>query len=172
MPNVTICHTVLLRAAELARSRLRIPFDEVGEGRYAALRCQSSERKMTRKKPPEKPEYQSPKALREWLAQEVRDVTRASELRLRDATEFVTAYASGKLTPEEADERWWRYQDRWGEALPGVFFSETKTDEQIVETIDKSLEVTNGPYRSARSVRETYERRFGNKSTDRRPRSR
>jgi hypothetical protein len=166
--NVTRCHTVPSSSARITE----IPFDEGRGRRYASLHCQSNERKMTRKKPPGEAEYQSPKALREWLAQEVRDVARASELRLRDATDLVTAYALGKLTPEQADERWWRYQDRWGEALPGVFASETKTDEQIIETIDKSLENTNGPYMSARSVRETYERRFGNKTTDRRPRSR
>jgi len=43
--------------------------------------------------------------MRGWLTQEVRDLTKAVELRLSDATEFVADYARGVLTPKEADDR-------------------------------------------------------------------
>jgi len=38
----------------------------------------------------------TPTDLRQWLNQEVRDVMKAAELRIKDATDFVTLYATGK----------------------------------------------------------------------------
>jgi hypothetical protein len=81
-------------------------------------------------------EYSSPQDLRRWLRQEMRDIAKASELRLREATEFVMAYAAGEITPEEADERSSRYHHRWDEALPGVSATDSMTDEQILTAID------------------------------------
>ena len=43
--------------------------------------------------------------LLEWYSHEVTDVNRAAEIRVRDATKFVTACLSGEITLEEAGER-------------------------------------------------------------------
>lgn len=58
------------------------------------------------------------------MRQEIRDLTRAVELRVNELTELVTAYSAGEITPKEADERYMAYHRRWGEALPGK--SDTK----------------------------------------------
>jgi hypothetical protein len=105
--------------------------------------------------------FLSPDDMRVWLEQEIRDATKALDLRLREATTLVTAYCSGELTPAEADERYGCYFHRWGEAIPGVFVSDRHTDDQIVNAIDQAIEATNGPYRSPREIRERYSARFG-----------
>lgn len=82
----------------------------------------------------------SPDEMKGWLAQEIRDSAKAHELRVREATDFVTAYASGKIGAEEASARLLRYDRRWGEALPGVTTTESLSDERILEAIDRARE--------------------------------
>ena len=103
------------------------------------------------------PEYLSAADMRDWLSQEIRNATKALELRVRDATDFVTAYSAGELTPEQADERQWRYLHRWGEALPGAMAGDHVTDKQILDRIDAS----QGEYSSPRELEEHFRERFG-----------
>ena len=70
--------------------------------------------------PPDEPNHLSAEEMRVWLLDETRNVLKEAELRVRDATEFTTAYAMGKLSPAQAHERLRRYDARWGEALEGV----------------------------------------------------
>jgi len=56
----------------------------------------------------------TPDEMREWLDQEVRDLTKSVQLRMQEATEFVISYAVGKITPKEAMDRLARYDARWG----------------------------------------------------------
>jgi hypothetical protein len=79
----------------------------------------------------------TPNEMRDWLAQEVRDLTKVLALRVRDATEFVTAYARGKITAEEATSRMLRYGSRWGDPLPGVNINEGMTDEEVLGRLDQ-----------------------------------
>src|ERR1035438_3550884 len=82
----------------------------------------------------------TPQDMRAWLQQEVRDLTKAFELRLKDATDFVTAYAVGELTPREAKERLGRYQYRWGDSpIPGVSTEESMTTREILRRLDAAL---------------------------------
>jgi len=53
------------------------------------------------------------------MRQEIKDLTRAVELRMHELTELVTAYSAGEITAKEADDRHFAYHRRWGEALPG-----------------------------------------------------
>lgn len=76
--------------------------------------------------------------LQQWLKQELLDSAKAHELRSRDATEFVAAYAEGKLTAEQAQERLAQYDRRWGDALPGAMAIPGATDEEIVRAIDET----------------------------------
>jgi hypothetical protein len=105
------------------------------------------------------PEYLSAADMRNWLQQEIRNAAKAFDLRVREATDFVTAYSAGELTPEQADERQWRYLHRWGEALPGAMAFDHVSDRQILKRIDES----RGPYVTPKDLEATYRRAFGGK---------
>src|ERR1700683_4740522 len=95
-------------------------FDDCSGCRYAAIPGVNGGAEMSKESQGDEADYATPQELRSWLSQEIKDMTRAFDLRLREATDLVTAYSLGDLTPEQADERSWRYQHRWGEALPGT----------------------------------------------------
>ena len=82
-------------------------------------------------------DFPSPQEMAGWLSREVTNATRASELRIKDAADFVTAYASGQITPEQAEERLHQYSKRWGDALPGITDATGLTDADIVKQIDE-----------------------------------
>jgi hypothetical protein len=79
-----------------------------------------------------------------WLRQEVLDITKAAQLRIQDATDYVTAYALGQLTPEQAAERHRQYVRRWTDAIPGVYASETMTDQELIRRIDNRPQPDTG----------------------------
>jgi hypothetical protein len=112
--------------------------------------------------PPQMPNYLTPEDMQHWLQQEIADSAKALELRIKEATGFVTAYASGKITPEEADEKHWRYQHRWGEALPGTHVAPGSGDDQIMASIDKAA----GEYVTPRQTRDKYRSLFDRPSGD------
>ena len=91
---------------------------------------------MSKDKQDDEEDYLSPKDMRQWAQQEIKDTTKALELRVRDLTDLVTAYAAGELTPEQADEQQSRYQRRWGEALYGATVGDGVPDDQILARID------------------------------------
>jgi hypothetical protein len=103
--------------------------------------------------------------LEDWLEQETRDSIKAMELRVREATSLVVAYSLGKITREEANERFHRYEHRWREALPGTNAGADKRDKAIVAAVDEA----QGHYSSRRDVRTRYERLFPNRSADSKP---
>lgn len=86
----------------------------------------------------EERDYPSPDDLLDWLRLEVMNVAKAAELRVNEATDIVTAYAKGKIKPQEATRRWHSYSHRWGDAIPGVFSSEGKTDKEILREMDET----------------------------------
>jgi hypothetical protein len=81
--------------------------------------------------------YATPQDMQDWLYQEIRDCTKALDLRLRDATDFVAAYASGKLSAEETASRLFRYRERWGDALCGATAGDNSKDDDIISAIDE-----------------------------------
>jgi hypothetical protein len=83
-------------------------------------------------------DYPSPAEMQGWLEREIMDAAKALELRVRDATRFVTAYSRGEISAKEARRRGYQYDCRWGEALPGVWRSRELSDEEILTTIDES----------------------------------
>ena len=93
---------------------------------------------MSKKDEAPQPGYLSPQDMRLWMRQELRDAAKAYALRVKDLTEFVTAYALGEITPQQADERNWQYHVRWGESLPGINATDLVTDEQILAAIDET----------------------------------
>jgi hypothetical protein len=97
--------------------------------------------------------------MQDWLRQEVRDSAKAHELRIRGATEFVTAYADGRVTTEQAMEALVRHDRRWGEALYGASAIEGKSDEAILNAIDKAREKEIGRHvdRAAKRMRRSTE---------------
>jgi hypothetical protein len=80
----------------------------------------------------------SPQEMQKWLQQELADLAKAVELRTKEATEFVTAYRSGKISAQEAAERLWKYDRRWGESLSGTHTAKGATDEELLAEIDEA----------------------------------
>lgn len=80
----------------------------------------------------------TPADMRKWLEQEVRNCHKALELRLREATQFVKAYEDGRSSWEETIACQMKYEDRWGESLPGTRAREGVTDKQLIEEIDET----------------------------------
>lgn len=83
-------------------------------------------------------EFPSAEEMAGWLQREIKDSTKASELRIKDAASFVTEYASGKITSEEAEQKMYQYSKRWGDALPGIAGSGNLSDEEIIKHIDET----------------------------------
>lgn len=87
--------------------------------------------------------------VRDWLLQEIKDSSKACELRIREAVSLANSYALGEISAEQAEERLWKYEQRWGEALPGAYVAGDTADVQIVEAIDTA----KGPYTTLRSIK-------------------
>lgn len=98
--------------------------------------------------------YLSRTDIQKWAEAETERVNKASELRIKEATEIATHYSAGKITPEEATRRCNEYAARWPEALPGVLSPRGMTDEQIIAEIDE----TNRPDFLQRSAARTARR--------------
>jgi hypothetical protein len=87
--------------------------------------------------------FLTPEDMRDWFQRELGDLTKEFELRVRDATDFVTAYRLGEITPEEAMDRLFQYEARWGESrLPYPWIREKMTNDEIVRRIDEGLPET------------------------------
>ena len=71
------------------------------------------------------------------LRDEVLLVSRAADIRIRELTVLVTDYARGRISAEEANERYIQNSRKWFDALPGVYSIEGKTDEQIVKEMEE-----------------------------------
>jgi len=99
----------------------------------------------------DQPENLTSKEMGNWLRTEISNATKALELRLKEATSFVAAYTAGEMSAREAGERHWRYEQRWGEPLPGIVSAIGMTDEQIVAAIDE----TRHPQFTARLLNES-----------------
>jgi hypothetical protein len=71
----------------------------------------------------------------DWLDWETANVMREAQLRIQDATEFTTRFASGRMGKEELDKRYSAYASRWPDPLKGVADSRGMTDEAIYEAM-------------------------------------
>jgi hypothetical protein len=94
----------------------------------------------------DKPDYLSPKDIREWAQQEILNTSKAAELRTKELTSLMEDYSAGRISAEKADEMQSLYYHRWGEALPGISAIASISDEQIVASIDKAAAAVNGPF--------------------------
>jgi hypothetical protein len=91
---------------------------------------------MSSKDTQDETNFPSAVGMQRWLEREITDIQKAAELRIKEATRFVGAYARGELSAEQAADRTYEYDSRWGDALPGGFRSQGLTDEEILTTID------------------------------------
>ena len=78
------------------------------------------------------------KDLQLWLSQELRDIEKARELRIKEATGIVDSVVKGDLTPDEGLDLTNEYEDRWGEALPGALALPGLADEDIIARINQA----------------------------------
>lgn len=105
----------------------------------------------------EKAGFLSPKEAQDWASRQVSDSERMHALRAKSATEIARAYANGELTPEQANDRMFQHEERFGEAIPGTHAFPGTTDEQLLASIDK----VRGPYTPASEMHARFEARFG-----------
>lgn len=86
--------------------------------------------------------YLTPDDMREWLERERKALARGFDLRLREATAFVTRYANGEIEKGEAEELYNQHRKRWGPPIPFLEASESEllSDSEISDEIDKGLE--------------------------------
>jgi hypothetical protein len=76
----------------------------------------------------------------QWLQQEIRDLSRATELRIQEAAGFVTDFAMGKISEEQMMKRKLIYTSKWGdEVIPGVLTDENMTNEEITKRLVGAL---------------------------------
>jgi hypothetical protein len=87
----------------------------------------------------------TPQEMRDWLRQELRDLTKAMELRVNDATDFVTAYSNEQLTAQQTMQRFHTYSTRWGDAIRGVRTDAELKDTEILARLDRAR--SSGPAR-------------------------
>jgi hypothetical protein len=93
---------------------------------------------MTDSFEPHQSDLLTPKEISEWARQEVANSAKAFELRVREATDLATRYATGEITQEEAQKRLIAFDRRWREALHGTSTNENLSDEQILAKIDET----------------------------------
>lgn len=113
---------------------------------------------------PDESEHLSVDDMQKWLQQELADLAKATELRTREATAFVTAYTSGAISAKEAERRFCDYGERWGEALPGTHAGAGVTDAVLLAEIDETRRPDFIERFRARTDRKLRERDAG--STD------
>jgi hypothetical protein len=76
--------------------------------------------------------------LLEWYTNEVEDVTRAAQLRLRNATKVIEDHRRGKTSFNEAAKAVDAHYDKWGRIFPGEI--EDTIRGQSDEKINKAIE--------------------------------
>jgi hypothetical protein len=128
-----------------------------GEATFLIPQAQM-ERRMANKQPDPSGDTISVEDMRGALKDEIREVMKAAELRVRALSEITTAYAAGELTPEQATDNYFRHMDKWGEAFPGVRSVIGKSDEELLAMQEKSA----GPYVTREENRKRYDAPFGN----------
>jgi hypothetical protein len=85
----------------------------------------------------------TPREMSDWLSQELADVNKARDLRVKQATELVEGYHRGELSPEQATQALLAYDLRWGDALFGVHASSGMSDSEILKAIDERHDRTS-----------------------------
>ena len=79
--------------------------------------------------------------MKTYLKDEIREVRRAADLRIREFTDFTNAYAAGELTPEQAMDKFHRHMDKWGDSFPGLMPHDSNlSDAQIIAGMEKGEE--------------------------------
>lgn len=73
-----------------------------------------------------------------WLQQQIDHSRKATKLRIAGAREIAVDFAGNRISREEVADRIYQYEKRWGEALPGVWTTQGKTDQQILAELDET----------------------------------
>jgi hypothetical protein len=73
-----------------------------------------------------------------WLRQEIDHSRKATKLRIKGAREIAAAFAENRISSKEAADKIYPHENRWGEASPGVWTTEGKTDQEILAELDEA----------------------------------
>lgn len=93
---------------------------------------------MSPRRSPDNSESLTHEDVEAWLRQEIDHSRRATKLRIEGAREIAAAFAENRLSPKETADQIYRHENRWGEALPGVWTTEGKTDQQVLAELDEA----------------------------------
>lgn len=88
---------------------------------------------------PDKPGYLTQADLEEWIKRETAAVEEEYRLRVKEATDLVSQFLSGQISQEEANDRYWRYQQRWGDPLTSTDAAHHDSLTQFPEDTTPSL---------------------------------
>jgi hypothetical protein len=91
---------------------------------------------------------------------EVTNVTKGAELRLRDFSTLLKEYVAGNISPEQATDRMVRHQEKWGDAVPGVYSVEGKSDEELLAAVETHA----GSFRTSAEIETKYQDAVGRPS--------
>ena len=105
------------------------------------------ERGVRSDEPPES-DLLTPDEMLETLRREVIAISRAAEIQIREFTIIVTDYARGKLSAEEANERYFQTHKRWADPMYGLSSFEDRTDTQLFKEMAEARREAHGLPRS------------------------
>ena len=87
---------------------------------------------------PDKPDLLTKADLEEWIKREMPAVEDECHRRLHEAAALVSDFVGVLISQEEANERYWRYQQRWGEPQsPQDDLSDELSREKVHEMYDQ-----------------------------------
>jgi hypothetical protein len=81
----------------------------------------------------------------DWLRLEVAKIMKEADMRTREATEIVTAYAIGEINAREANSRLDAYNTQWGDALKGISLQPNMTDADVHKAMNKEKKWASRP---------------------------
>ena len=85
---------------------------------------------------PERPLI-TPDEMMDVLRHEIINISKGTELRLREITVLATDYAKGDTSAAEATRRYLKYQERWHDTLSSMASVEGRTDQHILREVDE-----------------------------------
>jgi hypothetical protein len=82
----------------------------------------------------------TPQEMRSFFSDEVANVTKGAELRIRELAELMARFHTGEITAERATELAGDYKEKWGDAVPGVYSVKGKTDAELMAAVNEEYD--------------------------------
>ena len=90
-------------------------------------------------KPEDIPDTFTVSEVKQMLADESANVTRAAQMRINEFQKISEGYAAGEVTAEQVVDKLIRHADKWGDAFPGVVRDPRhRSDTEIAADMEKA----------------------------------